>query len=540
MFSFSRAQQTVLKNKISNVPCSSTVTPARRQHRAFVSILGALVLSVPLTVVTAPLGQATDTTSQTGLDNSLISPDGHAILPVRTPDPALYHQLKANANARRHPGPLAPAKSTGPTIRLNKQGVNYPYLSPSDSNGAIGTTRYLESTNDQVGIYRTDLALISQFSISALAQSTDTYASDPDVTWDAQTNKFYFTAITENTSQGFTLHLGYSKSASPSSAADFCVQHFLTGTTIPDYPKIGGTTNFSLVGVNNYAPTGYTGSSVYWLKKPDSTALTSCPTLPDGRQDGFQFSTVPAQQTDPNPTGYLLSSTWSGGSTIQQYTVTGTDTPAFAPAGSYSVSAYSVPANAPQSNGRDLETLDNRIWQVQQAFDPRLAKTVLWSSLTTFGGPGAAVEWFELTPDNVTPAQQGVVSDPSLFAFNGSISSDRRYVSPTDNSFGSAMVVGFTTASASSDPAIRMVSKVGAASQSGFTLVIQSSGPDLDYTCPNVGNTCRWGDYSSMKASPNSSPHAATGRVYGTNMWDSGVQSTSSAHWLTQNWETIP
>jgi hypothetical protein len=467
----------------------------------------------------------------------------HQDLPeTQPPNPRLYERLKASANARRGIGHAVAVGGSAPVATLKKQGVDYPNLTPSDSNGAIGTTRYMETTNDQIGLYDTSLNKISQFNISALSQSSDTFAFDPDVTWDPKTKKFYFVTLTQAPSgSAWTLHMGFSKNASPSSAADFCVQHFPNGNNLPDYPKIGGTTNFSLVGVNNYTNAQtYTGSSVYWMKKPGSAPITTCPTQATGSGSGFQFSTVPAQQTDPSATGYMLSSTWSGGSTIQQYTVTGSTSPTFTPAGAYSVTPYSIPANAPQSNGRYLDTLDNRMWQVQQSFDPRLNLTVLWSSLTTFGGPGAAVEWFELSPATTTPAQQGVVSSATLYVFNGSISSDRRYRSSTVNSYGSAMVLGFNTASATSDPAIRVVSKIGTAARSAFVRIVQSPGPDMDYTCPNSGNTCRWGDYSSMTASPISPTGAATGQVWGTNMWDSGLQNAAAAHWRTENWLTTP
>ncbi len=466
----------------------------------------------------------------------------HDLPETDPPNPRLYERLKARANLEAQQGTarghVAAVSALAPVATLKKQGVNYPNLTPSDSNGAIGTTRYMETTNDQIGIYDTSLNKLSQFTISTLSKSSDTFGFDPDVTWDPKTKKFYFVTVTGDSSNNYTLHMGYSKTASPSSAADFCVQHFSNGTNLPDYPKIGGTANFSLVGVNNYAnASSYTGSSVYWLKKPGSADLTSCSARASGSQDGFQFSTVPAQQTDPSATGYLLSSTWSGGSTIQQYTVTGSTTPTFASAGAYAVTPYSIPSSVPQANGLYLDTLDNRMWQVQQSFDPRLGKTVLWSSLTTFGGPGAAVEWFELKPATTTAAQQGIVSSSTLYAFNGSISSDRRYRSSTSNSYGSAMVVGFTTASATSDPAIRMVSKVGTGAPSSFVKIVQSPGPDMDYTCNPV---CRWGDYSSMTASPISPTGAATGQVWGTNMWDSGVQDASAAHWRTENWVATP
>jgi hypothetical protein len=157
----------------------------------------------------------------------------------------------------------------------------------------------------------------------------------------------------------------------------------------------------------------------------------------------------------------------------------------------------------------------------------------LWTSLTTYAGAGSGVEWFEINPAGSVD-QTGIISDPTLYVFNGSISSDRAYTSRRLKAFGSNMVVGFDTSSASENPAIQMVSKRGAAATSDMVLVVRSAAPDQDFTCPDVGDTCRWGDYSSASPNPDASTTAGTGSVYLTSMYSGG------AHWLTRNWVATP
>src|SRR5207247_8328304 len=91
--------------------------------------------------------------------------------------------------------------------------------------------------------------------------------------------------------------------------------------------------------------------------------------------------------------------------------------------------------------------------------------------------------------------------------------------------FGSSMVLGFSTSGVDANPAVQMVSKIGAGAQSAFVKVKQSPGPDQGFDCfagITGGNECRWGDYSGASPDPASSTFAATGVVWLTNEWVTG------------------
>jgi hypothetical protein len=102
------------------------------------------------------------------------------------------------------------------------------------------------------------------------------------------------------------------------------------------------------------------------------------------------------------------------------------------------------------------------------------------------------------------------------------------------------MVPGVTTSSAAAAPAVRMVSKIGAAAQSGLVLVKASPGGLREFECPSAGNVCRWGDYAGAAPDPQAPNAGAHGRVWLTNGWASGGTSTAQANWRTHIWQAAP
>src|SRR5690242_14521955 len=82
------------------------------------------------------------------------------------PDPAGLSRGKATATSRR--GAIAPAGPNSPVTFRSWKGVYDTSVSPSDSTGAIGTTRYVELVNDQFAIYdRTNTTALSSGTLAA-------------------------------------------------------------------------------------------------------------------------------------------------------------------------------------------------------------------------------------------------------------------------------------------------------------------------------------------------------------------------------------
>src|SRR5439155_15925786 len=81
--------------------------------------------------------------------------------------------------------------------------------------------------------------------------------SDPMVLWDPHTQRFYYNVL--NLSNA-TMDFGFSKSSNPSAPTFFWPWQFCNysasfgypATSIADYPKLGQTKDFLLIGVNFY------------------------------------------------------------------------------------------------------------------------------------------------------------------------------------------------------------------------------------------------------------------------------------------------
>ncbi|TAM62982.1 MAG: hypothetical protein EPN50_06395 [Chloroflexota bacterium] len=382
-----------------------------------------------------------------------------------------------------------------------------------------------------------------------------TELSDPQIVWDPSAQRFYYSVLDVNR-YGFAF--GYSKTATPSSSADFCkyILDFGYGRSfsLPDYPKLAVTNDFVLIGSNIFVLASlYNGSDVDWLSKPTDP---NCPASigPGGvfsalkNADGSLTSTpVPAVNADPSSVGWVVGDqdvSTTDGTDLSLFKVTRDPSTGYAvmgPATSIPVTAYSVPADVPQpGTSAVLDTLDGRLEHAVAAYDPRLGQTAVWTAHTVFGGAGAEDRWYEIgTAGTPSLAQSGSVSSSSLFTWNGAIAPDRADDGAGTTLGGSNMVMGFNTGSSSAFSAIQMVSKRGAGGQSSWVLVKQSNGPNVDFSCTagTSGNVCRWGDYSG--AMPDPLP-AAGGRVWLSGEWNLPETDGSATVWQTWDWEATP
>jgi hypothetical protein len=384
--------------------------------------------------------------------------------------------------------------------------------------------------------------------------------SDPQVLWDGDTNRFYYEYLDVVND---TFRWGFSKTNSPLTVtgSDWCSYeaNFGYGSNLPDYPKMGQTRHTLVIGANVYSnPATYIGSDLDFIQKPTgTTAFTTCPA------NNFKLSSVKALKnadgtpfaSDPNPgvqsnpgdmawVAAVPDATNSGaiGNYVDLFTVTekpeGTDSVSAATA--IPVTSYSPPAPAPQKGTNFLlDTLDGRLTHAVTDIDPSISggnHPALWTSHAVAGGAGSKVDWYEIDVLGKKLQQQGSITDPSLFVFNGGVSDDRAV---NNGKFGSDMVAGVTTSSTSTFPADRSVVKLGAGPQSGFIMVHMSRGADQGFDCfVDPGRVvCRWGDYSGAVPDPNASAGATVGRVWMSNMDATGGGPNPLApEWSTWNW----
>jgi hypothetical protein len=485
------------------------------------------------------------------------------------PDQVAYEQAKAEAAAKAEKvsaeGAPADLQATAaPQIFRSWEGIRDPRVAPSDSTGAIGPTRYVELINLRYAIYdRTSNTPIDTGELNELAgEPPKAFVFDPQIIWDPTTRRFYYAAADVISATDNRLAFGFSKTASPSSAADFCKYTITFGSRFPDYPKLGDAEDLLLIGVNSFKldTEVFLGADLISITKPP--AGSTCPALgrftvdkeidlrdADGRQAG---TPVPANQIDTRDRGFVVAEAGRVADAlgpanflnIYRVTKRANGTMDVSSAKRLLVPSYNIPANAPQPGSRYvLDTLDARNTQAITAFDPSPGELALWTQHTVFGGSGAQVRWYEIDPTTPFPSllQRGSLSSlEGTFFFNAAISPDRQ-VSGGTRRFGDAMVMGYNTSSKSRRPDIRMVSKVGTDPVSGQTLVKSSPAVLEDWSCfPDF--FCRWGDYSAATPDPLVPTGATTGRVWLTNQWvkAQGVPDKKPAKWGTWNWAASP
>jgi hypothetical protein len=475
------------------------------------------------------------------------------------PDQAAYERAKAEADARAGapvssagPRPLAPA-----TFR-SWEGQRDTSGGPSDSTGAVGTTRYVELVNSKYGIYnRTSNSALASGTLMQLVGTADTeFVFDPQILWDPDGKRFYYATDWIFSPSDNRLTFGFSRTASPSNGTtDWCKYYISYGAEFPDYPKLGDNRDLALIGANTFTSAGaFRGSDLFGWTKPANGSITTCPdpsTFTVSVQKNLKnangtaaFTPVPANQTDKNGTGWAVARPTSlPTTTISVYKVTkdvATDFVKVAAAKTLTVPSYSLPANAQQPGTTNrLDSLDTRMTQAVSAIDPRFGTVGVWTQHTVSGGAGAEVRWYEINPSTAPPSllQFGTQTSATLYTFNGAISPDR-LVSGATKLFGSNMVLDFNTSSTAQFADIRMVSKIGAGAVSSAVVIKASTVALKDFTCSP--QPCRWGDYAAATPDPRAPTGGATGQVWGTSQFVKATGSAFAAGWGSWNFAATP
>ena len=467
-------------------------------------------------------------------------------------------RAKAAAQARGGGGkPGGGGSSGGPTVftlsnvtpsfnALTQSGVT-----PPDTTGAIGPDRYIETVNTKYGIYTRSGSSVNSGSLSQLTGVSGGIfgysLSDPQMMWDAQTQRFYYSTVYYDASLSDTgLAVGWSKTATPASSSDFCKYRIGFGADLPDYPKLGDSQDLVMYGYNLFGNGGntYEGSEFATLNKPAAGA--TCPATSSFQVDFWavagESTPVPANKVDDSASsgaGYVVTAPDVGGggsaTHLSVWTVTTADPTAAIKTANIptvkhvTVSGFSLPPNAPQAGSSFvLDTLDGRLEAAVAATDPAHGNvTAVWTAHAVAGGGGSEERWYEIDPAAGTLVQQqGSVSDANLSIWNGAISPDRG-----GGTTGGRMAMSVSTSSSATDPAIQFVTKNGDGAQSALTKLVQSTGPNVDFSCSSTA-PCRWGDYSGAAPDPN--PGSTTlGRVWLGNQYNVAGGSTSGTAWRT-------
>jgi len=518
---------------------------------------------------------------------------GRHVLPFLVQNRANYEALKRAAIRRaQRSGALPGLAPTSPAPRAFVLGgiLNAPGLSaddnsafndgtPPDTTGAIGPNAYIEFVNTVIAEYdRNTLARMGD-----PVQGDHFMGVDGDITfdiqiqWDQEGGRWFYLAddcgpppsnpqqnpCADTNDNG--LVFGWSKTADPAgmNPSQWCHFHLASGGTksqplLDDYPKLGHDDTHLIFGTNLFGGAGgqtFESARVWVLPKP-APGDASCPatlptsttfgtpgtpssplTLPNGH---LASTPVPANTADNLASGYVVAADDPTADNapknrLMAWHVTNTSPPALAEDGLMTVATYDVPAPAAQAGSalNTLDTLDARLTQAVAVTDPSVGQEAVWTQHTIDGPGGRSVDrWYELLPGSLTVRQQGTISNPTDFVFNGAIS-------PTID--GRAAAIDYNVSGTDRNPEIRAQSRESSAplgQMVGEITLDTSAAADQDFSCEVAfgGPPCRWGDYAGASPDP-LNPSA----VWGSNQTLNpphplGISTLpDDPHWRTRN-----
>ena len=514
-------------------------------HRPRMALILAVTASLLTATITTAAPVATRPQGATSFTASTLAPAGLATpvalgpgvpvgkrpahaQPFRTLDAGALRAAKLHAAAVASHGlrrPLATIKTplAGLFNGTNSSGLSDYSVAPPDSTGAIGPNNYVEMVNQLIGVYDRSLnQLSSTDNGSFMGAGVGLSVSDPQIQWDGRAGRWLYAGVGVATGANVLL-FGWSKTSDPSDLANgWCRFGIQRGTSLDDYPKLGHDDNFISIGSNVYDDTnGYTfvTANVFAIPKPavgdTSCAVGSATYYADATQvlhnaDGsIAFTPVPANTADASGLGYIVAvhspvdgTGTSAPKVMVWHLASSGGSPSLVADGDVAVSAFSIPAPAPQpGTSATLDTLDARLTQAVAVNDPAVGAKAIWTQ-HTIAGPGgrSIVRWYEIVAGALpTLRQQGDVTSPTDFVFNGAIS-------PSIG--GNSAAVFYNRGGASTLPVIgaqsRSASTPLGTMDAGELLIGQSSAADVDFTCGYSSPTapCRWGDYAGATPDP--------------------------------------
>ncbi|HLZ08685.1 MAG TPA: hypothetical protein VKT80_08870, partial [Chloroflexota bacterium] len=284
------------------------------------------------------LGAATGSTAVAGAGST---PNVIPFHPINSQYSAIKAGIDAQARAQDAQDSSATSPDTqplAPTAPVKWVGLGPNGFSPSDARGAISPTEYIETVNVSVAVYNRAGVLTSSASQPAWTGIANA-RGDADIVWDNNQNRYFASML--NIGSNYQLIFGFSKGPTPSAAANnwcFYTSTFggVYGANLPDYPKLGMTNDFMLMGVNTFQNgQNYIGSDVAWVSKPPAGVIVLCPAISSFTMgvkqslknvDGSSASTpVPANLVDGGGTGYVVANEDPGGgvsTVLSLFTVT--------------------------------------------------------------------------------------------------------------------------------------------------------------------------------------------------------------------------
>jgi hypothetical protein len=378
------------------------------------------------------------------LQQAAPAPQPRLIKPFLTPWGAEnYKALKSKAalglSQSAPAAPVSPAPQPAiPLINtVNFDGVDqsgaasggYSYY-PPDTEGAVGPTYFVETTNCHLDFYlkaAPNTLVKSVDSNSFLGIDSSVGLSDPRILYDQAYQRWVFVmTVIPPVGQGAGLYLAVSQTADPT--GNYYVYYFDVSsgdnTSLWDQPRLGMDANALIITGDFYNGDGWSNfvdSRMFTLAK---SQLYAGQTVTPQIFTGLAWPLVPPIVLDNNPNTYLLGFVGSGPpySAMTLYTLTNSATNPALTSVNITVPTFAMPPDAVQpDNGYVLDSMDCRFAN---------ASTQIGNSLfqvhSVYSGGYARCRFYEFDTVNNTVVQCGDFGSSSTsYDFNPSLAANR-------------------------------------------------------------------------------------------------------------------
>jgi len=426
---------------------------------------------------------------------------------------------------------------------------------PPDPNGDVGPNNYVQTVNTSIGIWdkatgarAAAMTFDTLFSQAATGTPCDnSNQGDPVALYDPFGDRWIVTDFAwSNFSTGpFYQCMAVSKTGDPVNGGwYFYAWRTESGSTLPDYPKLGVWPDGIYMSANDFASTGsqsYQNAQVWAFDRqameagnPNAQGVSF--TLPRTVGGVSVFSLLPSNAravTGAPPAGspnYFASIYGSYAIRVWKFHVDWT-TPSnstFTGPTNAGISTFNVgPSDVPEKDGNNLDTLSYRL-MMQNQYTNIGGRESLWLTHTVGNGgvPNVAqVRWYELPVTGGTISavrQQSTWSPDSSNRFMPSLAVDKN----------GDMAVGYSVSDASTYPALRYSGRLAGDPLNqltqGETTLVQGQGFQCCTFSDGSTNT-RWGDYSAMTIDPDGCTFWYTGEYY-----DAHPTTKAEDNWQTR------
>ncbi len=453
-----------------------------------------------------------------------------------------------------------PVGAVAQAARLNPQTVGTSWLGPTvaesgyippDSMGAVGPTQVLVLANGRFKVYDKagnlgPLDVTDNLFFNTVRNGYD--VSDPHVRYDRLTGRWFITVInvSDHTYPGSIeppnrILIAVSSGSTITSSSSFTFfqfQHDLIGPTpnpdtggFADYDTLGVDAHALYIGINEFGPSSFLGSTGYVVNKANllvgSLTVTAFRSICTGGVQG-PYTPQGVDNDDPNSTeGYFIGVDSLVFSLLQVRRI-------IDPGGTPSISgnlAVTVPttyfplSQVASGSTRNLDAIDDRLFAAHMMKNKLTGVTSLWTAhniaVNTSGVGGASgtrngSRWYQLGSMTTTPA---LVQSGTLF--DSSATNPLGFWMPSVAMSGQGhMAIGSSVASAVTFAGVAVAGRLSGDS-SGTTEAMTLAQAGVSSYNLGTPNPQRWGDYSQVVVDPNDNQTMWTFQEYtnATNSW---------------------